>query len=431
MKLLQIERSPALRGSVAVPGSKNSSLALLAAACLADEPVRLSNIPTLGDYEVIERICREMGIVMRREGEGDVYVDARDVRHADIDPALSARFRTAYYFVGALLAKLGKVTVGLPGGDDFGSRPIDQHVKALQAFGATVDFRSDRYTVDAGELGGADIYFDVITSGATINAMLAAVRAKGRTYLRNAARDPEVVDTALLLMGMGARISGAGTDTIRIDGVGELLGCSFAAMPDRLIAGTFLIAAGMNGGEITVRDAVPEHMRAVLMKLNEIGIETECHDNGITAFSDGGLKAVRVRTAMYPGFPTDLQQPLTALLLQAKGSSIIADRIYPKRFNHVHQLDRMGARIDLRGNAAFIRGGAPLTGSYVHATDVRAGMSLVLAGLAADGVTTITGVHHIERGYENAAATFRSLGGKVTLSDATESDGKRLLAFGN
>jgi len=413
MNWIQVEQTPPLQGSVTIPGSKNSSLALLAAACLSDGPVLLAGIPHIADMNVIGGIAQDIGLYIERLEDGTVLLDPSRIHSAFIDPAKSAAFRSSYYYVGSLLAKFGKVTVGYPGGDDFVERPIDQHIKAFQAFGATVTFEKDHYIVEAKELHGADIYFDMITSGATMNALMLASRAKGKTVLRNAAKDPEVVDTANFLNQMGANISGAGTDTIRIEGVSSLHGCNYTVIPDRLIAGTFLIAAGVTGGVVTVENAIPEHLGSCVAKLQEIGLHIESSANALTAYSTGTLRATRVRTAMYPGFATDLQQPLTALLLQAQGKSIVNDRIYPKRFNHVHQLRRMGAEIELRTGVAFIKGGVTLRGSIVHASDVRAGMCLMLAGLAAEGKTVITGVQHIERGYENIVDTFRSLGANV------------------
>lgn len=422
MKWIQVERTSGLNGTVKIPGSKNSSLALLAASCMSDEPVRLAGIPEIADFKVICEIAEDIGIRIVREFSGEVYIDPSGVRSASIDPDKASRFRTSYYFAGALLAKCGKVIVGYPGGDDFVKRPIDQHIKALKALGAKFTFHKEYYEVEARELTGSNIYFDVITSGATINAMLAAVRAKGQTVLRNAAKDPEVVDTANLLNHMGAKISGAGTDTIRIEGVRSLRGCTYTAIPDRLIAGAFLISAGVTGGIITVEDVIPEHLGSCLAKLKEIGVDIEIHGNAITASSAGALKATRVRTSMYPGFATDLQQPLTALLTQAPGRSIVSDKVYPNRFNHVYQLRRMGADIELRSGTAFIKGGAPLRGNLVHATDIRAGICLLLAGLAAEGKTSITGIHHFERGYENIVKEFRSLGARIEEMDSSDDD---------
>ncbi|UVI29086.1 UDP-N-acetylglucosamine 1-carboxyvinyltransferase [Paenibacillus spongiae] len=426
MKWIEVERSSGLNGTVKIPGSKNSSLALLAAACLSDEPVRLAGIPEIADFKVICQIAEDIGIQMYRESTGLVYIDPRHIHSASIDPRKSSMFRTAYYFVGALLAKCGKVSVGYPGGDDFVKRPIDQHIKAFESMGAAFTYHQDYYEAEARELKGADIYFDTITSGATINSILAAVRAKGQTVLRNAARDPEVVDTAIMLNQMGARITGAGTDTIRIEGVRNLRGCTYTVIPDRLIAGAFLISAGVTGGSVTVEDVIPEHLNSCIAKLKEIGLHIETTPNTITAQSTGALRATRVRTAMYPGFATDLQQPLTALLTQAPGKSIVSDRIYPKRFNHVYQLRRMGADIDLRAGTAFIKGGAPLRGNLVHATDIRAGICLLLAGLAADGKTSITGIQHFERGYEHIVEDFRSLGAKIGQHDSNDGN-KELL----
>ncbi len=420
MQWIQVEQSPSLNGTITVPGAKNSSLVLLAAACLSDEPVRLLGIPELGDFKVIKQIAEDIGLHMVREADDSVSIDARNIHTAMIDPSKASSFRTAYYFVGALLAKHGKVAVGYPGGDDFVSRPIDQHIKALEALGATFTFHKDYYEVEAHSLTGTQIYFDMITFGATVNTMMAAVRAKGVTILRNAARDPEVVDAAIFLNQMGAKITGAGTDTIRIEGVPYLHGCTYTAIPDRLIAGAFLIGAAATGGSVTVEDIIPEHLGSCLAKLKEMGVQIDSTANSVTASSTGRLKAIRVRTGMYPGFATDLQQPMTALLMQAPGRSLVTDKIYPHRFSHVPQLRRMGAQIDVRSGTAFIQGAQPLRGNLVHASDVRAGICLVLAGLSAEGATRITGVQHIERGYENVVAAFRSLGANIAKHDSDE-----------
>ena len=416
MKYIHAEYSGPLNGTVHVPGSKNSSLALLAAACSADDIVTLKGIPRIDDVRIIEGIFRDIGMEMKLES-GQAFLDPRRIHSSVIDPKKASRFRASYYFAGALLPKFGKVTIGFPGGDDFVSRPIDQHLKVFQALGAQVRLFDQYYAVEASELKGADIYFDTITSGATINALLAAVRAKGRTRLYNAAVDPEVVDTANFLNRLGARIYGAGTDRIRIEGVAHLTGGTHTVIPDRLIAGAFLMAAGLRGGQVTVLDVIPEHLGACIAKLKEAGLEAECGESHITAYGTGSLKATRIRTGMYPGFPTDLQQPITALLLQAKGRSIVTERVFPKRFAHVPQLRRLGANIELRNGSAFIQGGQPLHGGWVHATDVRAGTCLLLAGIASEGSTSITGVEHLERGYEDVIASFRSIGAKLTMRE--------------
>ncbi|MBO9610161.1 MAG: UDP-N-acetylglucosamine 1-carboxyvinyltransferase [Paenibacillaceae bacterium] len=424
MKFIEVNSSGPLAGTVRIPGSKNSSLALIAAASMAEEPVVLKGLPNILDFRVIETIAAEIGIRIVRDEEAQVTIDASDLHSGELNPQLTSAYRASYYFVGALLAKRGTVSIGFPGGDDFVSRPIDQHVKVLRSLGATVDFFERHYVVKASRLKGAVIYFDTITSGATINAMLLAALAEGVTELRNAARDPEVVDTANLLNLMGAKVSGAGTEQIRIQGVKQLRGCSYNVIPDRLIAGAFLMAAGATRGTITVDDIIPEHLGSCLAKLKETGLELDVRDSSITAYGDMPLRAVRVRTGMYPLFATDLQQPLTPLLLRAQGRSIIADKVYPHRFNHVPQLVRMGASIRVRGGAAYIDGAAKLHGAYVHASDVRAGMCLIVAGLMADGVTRIAGVEHIERGNENVIGMFRQLGANLTLtSDAASAEG--------
>ena len=419
LKAIRVDYSPNINGNVHIPGSKNSSLALLAAACLSDEKVTLQGIPNIADFRVIKQMGNDIGLTMERDLLGEVHIDPSTIYSTEFDPKKSSSFRTAYYFVGALLAKFGKVTVGYPGGDDFVSRPIDQHVKVFEMMGARFTYNKDYYVVEAKELKGASIYFDTITSGGTINAILAAVRAKGDTVLLNAARDPEVIDTAMLLNEMGAHISGAGTDTIRISGVSSLRGCTHRVIPDRLIAGSFLIAAGVAGGSVTVKDVIAEHLGSVLSKLREIGLEIEINDDSVTAYSTGTLRATRIRTKMYPGFATDIQQPMTTLLTQASGKSIIAEKIYPNRFNHVGQLRKMGADIRVRSGVAFINGNTNLRGSVVSTSDIRAGISLILAGMVAEGTTYITGVEHIERGYEDAVEAFQSLGVNIKKENIT------------
>jgi UDP-N-acetylglucosamine 1-carboxyvinyltransferase len=420
MKWIEVQQSGPLFGSVRIPGSKNSSLALLAAACLSDEPLTLKGIPNILDFRVITEIADEMGMQIVRRESGDVWIDPQKIHTGELNHCKTSAYRASYYFVGALLAKKGRVSIGYPGGDNFVSRPIDQHIKALKQMGAKFTFFEDYYVVEADKLEGAVIYFDMITSGATINAMLAAVLAEGRTELLNAAKDPEVVDTANLLNYMGAKITGAGTDKIKIDGVKQLGGCTYTAIPDRLIAGAFLMAAGATRGTVTIDEVIPEHLQSCILKLQEIGMSFEQKENSVTAYGDVQLKATRVRTGMYPAFATDLQQPMTSLLLRAPGRSIITDKVYPERYNHIPQLNKMGAQITLRKGSAFIQGGTPLLGGYVHASDVRAGTCLIIAGLMAEGVTMISGVDHIERGYDNVMNQFRGLGAKLLVHDIEE-----------
>lgn len=414
MRWLEISCSNPLKGCIRIQGSKNSSLALFAASCLGDGPISLGNIPEITDIKVVSDILTGIGARVKKENNTYI-IDPGYINNSFISEEHSSSIRTAYYFIGALLSKMKKVTIGYPGGDNFVSRPIDQHIKGLKALGANVTYHEKNYTVEAAKLTGTEIFFDTITCGATINIMFAAVLAQGKTTLYNAAKDPEVVDTAVMLNKMGAKIYGAGTETIRIIGVQQLGGCEHSAVPDRLIAGSFLIASGITNGEIQIDDVIPEHLKPCMDKLTEIGMSFDVSDTSIIAKPAKRIKATRIRTGKYPMFETDFQQPATVLLLRAQGRSVISDKIYPKRFNHCEQLNRMGADIHVGNGIARINSHRKLTGSWVHACDIRAGTSLVLAGLLAEGTTHITGVEHLERGYENIIRDFSNLGAKIKL----------------
>ncbi len=417
MRWIEVTRTDALKGSLEMPGSKNSSLALLAACCLSEEPVTLYKIPDISDVRMIYSILTDIGAKVIQEN-GKCVIDPRGIQSGDIRSDYASAYRASYYFIGALLAKHKRVAIGYPGGDNFVSRPIDQHIKGLKALGARIEYFKDHYVVQAEKLVGATIYFDCITGGATLNIMMAAALAQGKTVLHNAARDPEVVDTAILLNKMGAKIYGAGTDVIRIQGVDALGGCDHTVIPDRLIAGAYLMAAGATGGEVTVNNIIPEHLEACMDKLREIGMEFSVSENAVTAWAPTALKPTRVRTGKYPILESDFQQPMTALLLKAEGRSMVADKIYPLRFNHCEQLARMGASITVRSGAARIDGGKTVTGAWVHAGDIRAGICLVLAGLMAEGTTFLTGIEHIERGYEDIIGDFDRLGAKLRMSSS-------------
>jgi UDP-N-acetylglucosamine 1-carboxyvinyltransferase len=423
MKCIEICRTSGLKGTVSIQGSKNSSLSLMAAACLADSPVFLENIPDISDVYTFFDMLKNMGAAAGFSGPDHVTVDPRGLNSTVIDPVYTRRIRPSYYFIGSLLAKHKKITLGYPGGDQIGRRPIDQHIKGLTQMGAHFEFFNDHYIVTAEELKGCDIYFDLVTGGATLNVMMAAVLAKGTTTIHNAARDPEVVDTAVLLNKMGAGIHGAGTDTVRIDGADVLHGCRHTVIPDRLIAGTYLIAAGIAGGDICVENVIPEHVMPLIFKLEEMGIGFKINENSITAVSDGNVKPARITAEKFPAFETDFQQPISALLLKAKGSSTIEDKVYPGRSNHCSQLIKMGADIVWSGGSAHISGGNVLEGTIVNAEDIRAGTCLVLAGLLAKGKTYITGVEHIERGFSDITKDLSKLGAGISLmelGDGTE-----------
>lgn len=419
MRWIEVRGKTKLKGKLSVPGSKNSSLGLLAAACLGEGEIILRNIPNISDVDVVLDICTRIGMKVTKK-QDYIIIETKNINSGNIDPILSSQYRASYYFIGALLAKVKKITIGYPGGDNFGSRPIDQHIKGLKALGAEVEFFENYYEVRCEKLVGSEIYFDGITSGATINLILAAVLAEGRTTLINAARDPEVVDVAIMLNKMGAKIKGMGTDTIVIDGVSKLGSCHHTVIPDRLIAGSLLIAAAATKGDITVEDIIPEHLLSCTAKLEEAGVIIEEGDSDIRAYLNDELNGINIKTAMYPGFATDLQQPLTAMLLTAKSHSTIIDTVYPERYNHCIQLNKMGANIILKEGSGVIPGNRRIVGNWVHATDVRAGMCLILAGLIAEGTTFITGIEHIERGYPDIVNTFISLGADIKMCEDKE-----------
>lgn len=425
MRWIEINGCERIDGSIDVPGSKNSAIPILTACCLTNEKVILKNVPHISDIKVIYDIFSEIGVSVLINDNKNVSIDASSVCKTAIDPIKSSKYRAAYYFVGALLAKYKKVSIGYPGGDNFGSRPIDQHIKGLEALGAKFSFFEDYYVVEANKLIGNTIYFDMVTCGATINVLLAAVLAEGKSILKNAARDPEVVDLAIFLNKLGANIKGAGTDTIVVDGVKELFGTEHSIIPDRLIAGSLLMSVGIAGGRITINNIIPEHLLPCTAKLEEAGMYIQLSDNSITASCDNVLKGINVKTAMYPGFATDLQQPITALLVGAESHSTIADTVYPNRFKHCIELNKMGADIILREGCAVIPGRKKLKGAWVNASDVRAGICLILAALGAEGTTCITGIEHIERGYENIVSVFSSLGVSIKICEdlaITEAD---------
>lgn len=418
MRWIEVKKSKPLNGSITVPGSKNSSLALLAACCLANQIITLQNVPDISDVRLIYEIGKDIGLNIVKENN-KIVIDPSRLHSAVIEPTKAAAYRASYYFIGGLLAKFKRVSIGYPGGDDFDSRPIDQHIKGLEALGAKFTFYEDHYVVEADKLIGADIYFDVISCGATINILLASVLAEGKTILRNAARDPEIVDVAVFLNKMGGNIKGAGTDTIIIEGVSELKGCKHSVIPDRLIAGSILMSSGIAGGSITVRGIIPEHLSSCVSKLIEAGLYVETGDNYIKTQKKGDLNGINVKASMYPGFATDFQQPLTSMLISATSHSVIADGVYPKRFKHCLQLNRMGADIIIRDGNIIIPGKRDLKGAWVHATDVRAGICLIIAGLNAEGTTCITGIEHIERGYEDIVDRFASLGANIRMCEVT------------
>lgn len=412
MEKLMIRGGRPLRGTVQISGAKNSAVALLPAALLAETEVTLENLPRLSDVAVYSEILQELGGKVVWDG-ATMKIDPSGLISKPMPNGKVKLLRASYYLMGALLGRFGEATIGLPGGCNFEPRPIDQHIKGFEALGATVTNDHGSIKISAKELRGAKIYLDVVSVGATINIMLAASRAKGSTIIENAAKEPEIIDVATLLSAMGAKIKGAGTETIRIEGVDSLHGCRHSIIPDRIQAGTYMIAAAATRGDVLIDNVIPKHMEAVTAKLQEMGVQVVEMDEAIRIIGQPAYEAVDVKALVYPGFATDLQSPMTSLLTQAVGVSILSDYVYSNRFKHVPELMRMGANIRIEGRSAIIEGG-PLNAAKVRAADLRAGAALTVAGLTVvEGVTEITGVEYIDRGYDFLVDNLRNLGADV------------------
>ncbi|MBB3072291.1 UDP-N-acetylglucosamine 1-carboxyvinyltransferase [Paenibacillus baekrokdamisoli] len=412
MEKLMIRGGIPLRGTVQISGAKNSAVALLPAAILAESTVTLDNLPHLSDVAVYSDILQELGGTVTWNGD-TIVIDPSAMKSIPMPNGKVKLLRASYYLMGAMLGRFGEATIGLPGGCNFEPRPIDQHIKGFEALGAQVTNDHGSVRIVAKELRGAKIYLDVVSVGATINIMLAASRAKGSTIIENAAKEPEIIDVATLLNAMGAKIKGAGTETIRIEGVDSLHGCRHSIIPDRIQAGTYMIAAAATRGDILIDNVIPKHMEAMTAKLQEMGVHVYEMDESIRIVGQPHYEAIDVKALVYPGFATDLQSPMTSLLTQAQGVSILSDYVYSSRFKHVPELTRMGASIRVEGRSAIVEGG-PLTAAKVRAADLRAGAALVVAALTIpDGVTEITGVEYIDRGYDNLVDNLRMLGADV------------------
>ncbi len=417
---LQITGGARLEGVVSVSGGKNTAVAIIPAALLSDEPCVIDNLPDIDDVHALAEILRLLGAEVEFT-DRTMRIDPRSVKGHVVPQQLAQRMRASSYLIGALLGRLGRAEVPYPGGCVIGARPIDQHIKGMRALGATVDCVGDSVRAEAAQLTGADIFLDLVTVGGTINIMLAATRAIGQTIIYNAAKEPHIVDTANFLNSMGARIKGAGTDVIRIQGVPRLRGCTYTVIPDQIETGTLMIAAAATHGDVTIRGCIPTHMESLSAKLLEMGAYVKEHDDAIHVRSNGEHRAVNIKTQVYPGFPTDLQQPMTALLTTARGTSIVTENIFENRFRHLTEFQRMGANVRVMERVAIIEGVHNLFGASVYATDLRAGAAMVVAGLMADGVTEIANTHYIDRGYENLAEKLISLGAKITRVQVEES----------
>lgn len=402
-----------LVGEVEIGGAKNAALGILAAAIMADEPVLIENLPDVNDINVMLEAIEGIGAMVQRIDRHTVKINGNTIGDFSIDYDYIKKIRASYYLLGALLGKYKRAEVALPGGCNIGSRPIDQHLKGFRALGADVEIEYGKILAEADRLVGKHIYFDVVSVGATINVMMAATMAEGLTIMENVAKEPHVVDVANFLNSMGANIRGAGTDVIKIRGVQKLHGTDYSVIPDQIEAGTFMFAAAATKGDVTVLNVIPKHLEATIAKLLEIGCEVEEFDDAVRVVSKGDLRSTHVKTLPYPGFPTDMQPQIAVTLALAEGTSIVTESIFENRFRYVDELARMGASIKVEGNVAVISGVEKFTGARVSAPDLRAGAALVIAGLAAEGITIVDDIYYIERGYENLDEKLRGLGAKI------------------
>ena len=402
-----------LAGEVDIAGAKNAALAILAASIMTDETVVIDNMPDVRDTNVLLEAIQEIGATVERLDKSRVKVNGSTITDVSVDYEFIKKIRASYYLLGALLGKYKHAEVPLPGGCNIGSRPIDQHLKGFRALGASVEIRHGAIVTQAERLRGSHIFLDMVSVGATINIMMAASLASGRTIIENAAREPHVVDVANFLNSMGANIKGAGTDVIRIRGVEKLHKTEYSIIPDQIEAGTFMFAAAATRGDVLVKNVIPKHLEATTAKLEEIGCEVREFDDAVRVIASKDLRRTHVKTLPYPGYPTDMQPQIAATLAMAKGTSIVTESIFENRFKYVDELSRMGANIKVQGNTAIIDGVGCLTGARVSASDLRAGAALVIAGLAAEGITIVDDIVYIQRGYEDFEVKLRNLGAEI------------------
>ncbi len=418
MEKIYVSGGNRLTGELRISGSKNGTLAIMAGALLARGPTVLQNVPRIGDIYTMVEMLRQLGAKTRTNNDNSVEIDATEIETNEAPYELVKKMRASFSVTGSLLARLGYAKVPMPGGCDIGARPVDFHVKGLQALGARVSIEHGYVEAEADRLRGGQTYLDFPSAGATQHLMTAACLAEGTTRIDNAALEPEVVDLANFLTAMGAKIRGAGTRTIKIEGVDELRGVNYTVIPDRMEVGTFGIAAAATGGDITMRGAISGHSTAVFQKLQEAGIRINSDGDWVRVRADRRPTAVDIKTMPHPGFPTDMQQPFAAMLSIADGTSVVTENVYERRFKYIAELQRMGADIIQSGRTAIIKGVPKLTGAEVTATDLRAGAALIIAGLVAEGRTEISGVDHIDRGYEAIVEKLASLGASIVRTDS-------------
>ena len=421
-----IKGGTTLRGEVEISGAKNAAVAIIPAALMVDGVCRIENVPQISDTDMLLTILSELGAKIRYINKSTVEIDCTQVRYQDAPYDLMRKIRASYYLIGAMLGRFGSAKTTMPGGCNFGVRPIDQHIKGMTALGADVEIRNGFVYADTadGRPHGARIYLDKVSVGATMNIILAATLAQGRTIIENAAREPHIVDLANFLNSMGADIRGAGTDTVKVNGVDALHGGSYAIIPDQIEAGTYMVAAAATGGEVLIKNVIPRHLECISAKLRETGTIVQEYGDSVLVKGASVLRRANVKTLPYPGFPTDMQPQMGTLLCLANGTSVITEGIYDNRFKYVNELRKMGAEIQVDGRVAVIEGGTKLSGAPVKACDLRAGAAMVIAGMCASGTTVVEDIHYIERGYENFVGKLKALGAEIELVDfSDEPDG--------
>ncbi|MDO4861755.1 MAG: UDP-N-acetylglucosamine 1-carboxyvinyltransferase [Eubacteriales bacterium] len=425
MEKYVINGGATLRGEVEISGAKNAAVAIIPAALLVDGVCRIENIPQISDADMLLTILSHLGAQVRFLNKTTIEIDCTSVRCVDAPFDLTRKIRASYYLIGAMLGRFGRAKTTMPGGCNFGVRPIEQHIKGMTALGADVDVRNGFVYAETpdGKLHGARIYLDKVSVGATMNIILAATLAHGRTIIENAAREPHIVDLANFLNSMGADIRGAGTDTVKVNGVEKLHGGSYTIIPDQIEAGTYMVAAAATGGEVLIRNVIPKHLECISAKLRETGTIIQENEDSVFVRGAKHLRRANVKTLPYPGFPTDMQPQMGSLLCLANGTSVITEGIYDNRFKYVNELRKMGAEIQVDGRVAVIEGGQELSGAVVQACDLRAGAAMVIAGLCAKGTTIVEDVHYIERGYENFVGKLRTLGADISVVDFPDDDG--------
>lgn len=402
-----------LNGEVSISGAKNAVVAILPATILADSPCVIENIPNISDVSISIKILHEMGAKIKVINKSTLEIDTRNIKIPEVPYEHAKHMRASYYFLGALLGKFSRAKVALPGGCDFGVRPIDQHLKGFKSLGANYTLEYGMIDVSAQRLTGTHVYFDIVTVGATINVMLAAVKAEGMTIIENAAKEPHIVDLANFLNSMGANIMGAGTDVIKIKGVDALHGTEYSVIPDQIEAGTYMVAAAATKGNVLIKNVIPKHLEPISSKLQKIGLEVTEYDDSVRVRYIGELNRTNIKTRPHPGFPTDMQPQITTLLCLANGTSIVTEGVWDNRFKYVDELRRMGADISVDGHVAIVEGIGSFTGAPVKAVDLRAGAAMIIAALSAAGVSEIENIYHVERGYEEIESKLRALGAEI------------------